>query len=153
MPTNTDNNQPGEAREVEPAQAIPGTDRSAPPAQVEAAARKTDDFAFLNTPAPGTRPDHWTGSESWRVFRIMGEFVHAFERMDRVGSAIALFGSARLDESSPYYEAASKTAQLLVRDNWAVLTGGGPGIMEAGNRGAHLEILARGREREAQGAR
>ena len=138
---------------AEPTQAIPGTDKEAAPTQVEQAARKTDDFALLNSPAPDGSdavPKHWAQTESWRVFRIMGEFVHAFEKMDHVGPAIALFGSARLDESSPYYEAASTTARLLIRDDWAVLTGGGPGIMEAGNRGVHLEVLARRREAQAQ---
>ncbi len=131
-------------------QAIPGSDREAPRSQVEQAARKTDDFALLNSTGPAWMREHWTSSETWRVFRIMGEFVHAFEKMDKVGPAIALFGSARLDESSPYYDAATNVARLLIRDDWAVLTGGGPGIMEAGNRGAHLEILARRREAQAQ---
>jgi hypothetical protein len=134
-----------------PVQAIPSTNIEAAPEQVAQAARKTDDFALLNQPQPLPPDAHWTANETWRVFRIMGEFVHAFERMDKVGPAIALFGSARLDESSPYYEAASTTARLLVRDKWAILSGGGPGIMEAANRGAHLEVLAMRRQAALEG--
>ena len=76
-------------------------------------------------------------SDTWRVFRIMAEFVEGFEQMSRVGPAVSVFGSSRADESDPYYEPARKTGRLLVDNNLAVITGGGGGIMEAANRGAH----------------
>ena len=122
-------------------QAVPGSAVEAPPSQVQQAARKTDDFALLNPSDPQWIRENWTQSETWRVFRIMSEFVHAFETMTRIGPAVAVFGSARLDEASPYFEAAAQTSRLLVEDNWAVITGGGPGLMQAANRGAHLQAV------------
>ena len=74
--------------------------------------------------------------ESWRLFRIMGEFVQGFEDMSDVGPAVTLFGSARLREGHPYFEQAEELARRLSEAGYAVLTGGGPGIMEAGNKGA-----------------
>ena len=74
--------------------------------------------------------------DSWRVFRIMGEFVQGFEQLCRVRPAVSMFGSARLAPEHPYYEAAVETARLLSQAGFTVITGGGPGIMEAGNRGA-----------------
>ena len=76
-------------------------------------------------------------SDTWRVFRIMAEFVEGFEQMSRVGPAVSVFGSSRADESDPYYEPARETGRLLVENNLAVITGGGGGIMEAANRGAY----------------
>jgi uncharacterized protein (TIGR00730 family) len=75
-------------------------------------------------------------SESWRVLRIMGEFVEGFETMASVGPAVSIFGSARTPEGDPFYEAARKVAGELARRRLAIITGGGPGIMEAANRGA-----------------
>lgn len=75
-------------------------------------------------------------SESWRIFRIMSEFVEGFEVMSRVGPAVTIFGSARTKPEDPYYKAAEETARLLARRHLTVITGGGPGIMEAGNKGA-----------------
>src|SRR6185312_13327967 len=75
-------------------------------------------------------------AESWRVFRIMSEFVEGFEVLDRLSKAVSIFGSARTHPDDPMYEAAETTARLLVRSKFAVITGGGPGIMEAGNKGA-----------------
>ncbi len=74
--------------------------------------------------------------EPWRVFRIMGEFVDGFETMASVGSGVSIFGSARVREGHRYYELARETARRLARSGLAVITGGGPGIMEAANRGA-----------------
>jgi len=74
--------------------------------------------------------------DTWRVFRIMGEFVNGFEHLCRVRPAVTLFGSARLAPEHEYYAAAQETAHLLARAGFSVITGGGPGIMEAGNRGA-----------------
>lgn len=75
-------------------------------------------------------------NESWRVFRIMSEFVEGFEVMSGVGPAVTIFGSARTKPEDPHYKAAEETARLLTQKKLAVITGGGPGIMEAGNKGA-----------------
>jgi len=72
----------------------------------------------------------------WSVFKIMGEFVEGFDRMGRVGPCVSIFGSARLKEDSPYYQQAVKLAEMITDLGFGVITGGGPGIMEAGNRGA-----------------
>jgi uncharacterized protein (TIGR00730 family) len=77
--------------------------------------------------------DHKDG---WRVFRIMAEFVEGFETMSGIGKAVSIFGSARTKPEDPYYKAAEKTGRLLARAGYAVITGGGPGIMEAANKGA-----------------
>ncbi len=76
------------------------------------------------------------GEDSWRIFRIMAEFVEGFEVMAKVGPAVSIFGSARTAPSDPFYKAAEETARLLAKSKLAVITGGGPGIMEAGNKGA-----------------
>jgi uncharacterized protein (TIGR00730 family) len=72
----------------------------------------------------------------WSVFKIMGEFVEGFDRMGRVGPCVSIFGSARLKEESPYYQQAVKLAEMITDLGFGVITGGGPGIMEAGNKGA-----------------
>lgn len=72
----------------------------------------------------------------WSVFKIMGEFVEGFDRMGRVGPCVSIFGSARLKEDSPYYQQAVKLSEMITDLGFGVITGGGPGIMEAGNRGA-----------------
>ena len=74
--------------------------------------------------------------EPWRIFRIMSEFVEAFEILSKIGKAVSVFGSARIRPNSPYYKKAVATSTLLVQQKFAVITGGGPGIMEAANRGA-----------------
>ncbi|HPF40324.1 MAG TPA: TIGR00730 family Rossman fold protein [Phycisphaerae bacterium] len=74
--------------------------------------------------------------ETWRLFRIMAEFVDGFEEMSRVGKAISIFGSARAKPNTSHYQNAEKLAANLVRCGFGVITGGGPGIMEAANRGA-----------------
>ncbi|GAB3054960.1 TIGR00730 family Rossman fold protein [Sediminivirga luteola] len=78
----------------------------------------------------------WAHSDPWRVLRIQAEFVEGFGSLAELGPAISVFGSARLKPRSPEYEAARRVAAGLVREGFAVITGGGPGIMEAGNRGA-----------------
>ena len=75
--------------------------------------------------------------ESWRVLRIMGEFVNSFDELSSVRNAVTIFGSARTKKDSEQYKKAEKTAELLVKNGFAILTGGGPGIMEAGNKGAY----------------
>ena len=77
--------------------------------------------------------------DSWRIFRIMSEFVEGFEEMANVGPAVSIFGSARIPRGHPYYEFAEQVGRLLVRSGYAVITGGGPGVMEAANRGASEE--------------
>jgi uncharacterized protein (TIGR00730 family) len=74
--------------------------------------------------------------DTWRVFRIMAEFVEGFGEMNEIGPAVSIFGSARTRPGHPDYEACEKTAALLVKAGFSVITGGGPGIMEAGNKGA-----------------
>src|SRR5688500_19131270 len=74
--------------------------------------------------------------DSWRIFRIMAEFVEGFEVMAPVGKAVSIFGSARMKPDEPMYKAAEETARLCVKAGFAVITGGGPGIMEAANKGA-----------------
>ncbi|MEO5511688.1 MAG: TIGR00730 family Rossman fold protein [Longimicrobiales bacterium] len=75
-------------------------------------------------------------TDAWRVFRIMGEFVEGFDTLSRLGPAVSIFGSARTLPDDPHYEAARETANKLALAGFAVITGGGPGIMEAANRGA-----------------
>jgi len=75
--------------------------------------------------------------DPWRVFRIMSEIVEGFETMSRIGPAVSIFGSARTPRSDTYYAKARKLARMLADNNLSVITGGGPGIMEAANRGAH----------------
>jgi hypothetical protein len=76
------------------------------------------------------------GAESWRIFRIMSEFVEGFEVLAPVQRAVSIFGSARTPPDDPMYQAAERTARLLAKAGFGVITGGGPGIMEAGNKGA-----------------
>jgi len=74
--------------------------------------------------------------ESWRIFKIMGEFVDGIEALHDIGPAVSIFGSARVKPDHPYYKKAVATAATLAKHNYAVITGGGGGIMEAANKGA-----------------
>jgi uncharacterized protein (TIGR00730 family) len=76
-------------------------------------------------------------SDSWVIFKVMSEFVEGFEKLAKIGPCVTIFGSARVKPSHPYYKMAEAIAYKLVRHGYGVVTGGGPGIMEAGNRGAH----------------
>jgi uncharacterized protein (TIGR00730 family) len=78
----------------------------------------------------------FTKEDPWRIFRIMAEFVDSFETLSQVGPAVTIFGSARVNPKDPGYKAAVELGRGLVRHNFAVITGGGPGIMEAANKGA-----------------
>ncbi|MBL8768316.1 MAG: TIGR00730 family Rossman fold protein [Planctomycetes bacterium] len=78
----------------------------------------------------------YRAKESWRVFRIMAEFVDALERLQDVGPAVSIFGSARMKPNHRYYKMARQLAAKLSKDGFSIITGGGPGIMEAANRGA-----------------
>ncbi|MBN1932572.1 MAG: TIGR00730 family Rossman fold protein [Desulfobacterales bacterium] len=80
--------------------------------------------------------DAVTRGESWRLFRIMGEFVDGIDTLDDLGPAVSIFGSARVDPDDPIYKKAEEIAGLFVKAKFAVITGGGGGIMEAGNKGA-----------------
>ena len=79
---------------------------------------------------------NFADSDTWRVFRIMAEFVEGFETLSQLGPAVSIFGSARTAEQSPYYELARTAGRMLAEAGFAVITGGGPGVMEAANRGA-----------------
>ena len=92
----------------------------------------TQDEQLLETP----RQDEFIHTDTWRVFRIMGEFVEGFDELASVTRGVSIFGSARTPASDPLYKAAQETAALFVQAGFAVITGGGPGIMEAANRGA-----------------
>lgn len=79
----------------------------------------------------------WVHEDPWRVLRIQSEFVEGFGELAELGPAITIFGSARTAPDSPYYAAAQEIGRRLVEAGFNVITGGGPGIMEAGNKGAH----------------
>jgi uncharacterized protein (TIGR00730 family) len=76
-------------------------------------------------------------SNSWVIFKVMSEFVEGFEKLAKIGPCVTIFGSARVKPSNPYYKMADEIAFQLVKHGYGVITGGGPGIMEAGNRGAN----------------
>ncbi|HEV7920551.1 MAG TPA: TIGR00730 family Rossman fold protein [Thermoanaerobaculia bacterium] len=99
-----------------------------PPTRREA----LEDRKLLDRPTRATTLQ----SDSWRVLRITSEFVTGFDHLADVYPAVSIFGSARTQLSDQYYEAAVRTAELLGRKGFAVITGGGPGIMQAANRGA-----------------
>jgi hypothetical protein len=80
--------------------------------------------------------DDFSMHESWRLFKIMGEFVEGVETLHSIGPAISMFGSARLKAETPLYQKTMEIARLFVKNDYAVLTGGGPGVMEAANQGA-----------------
>ena len=78
-------------------------------------------------------------ADSWQIFKVMAEFVEGFEKMSKIGPCVSIFGSARTKPDNPYYQLAEEIASKLVRHGYGVITGGGPGIMEAGNKGARAE--------------
>jgi hypothetical protein len=75
-------------------------------------------------------------TDSWQIFKIMAEFVDGFEKLAKIGPCVSIFGSARTAETNPYYQIAVDCGRLLTERGYGVITGGGPGIMEAGNKGA-----------------
>jgi len=95
-------------------------------------AKQTQDEQLLESP----RSDEFTHTDPWRVFRIMGEFVEGFDELASLTRGVSIFGSARSKPGDPDYKAAQETAALLAAEGFAVITGGGPGIMEAANKGA-----------------
>jgi uncharacterized protein (TIGR00730 family) len=106
------------------------------------AGEKTEDEKLLQRPRGATpvprMPEQaaFTQADPWRTLRITGEFVHAFDALAEVGAAVSVFGSARTAPEDPMYEAARDLGRRLAQAGFAVITGGGPGIMEAANRGA-----------------
>ena len=115
------------------------------------AVRKVDDdirtFSFTSPPvtedekllqSPSTDPADFTRQDTWRVMRIMAEFIEGFDNLADITKGVTIFGSARTHPEDPQYMAAQETARLLALQGFAVMTGAGPGIMEAANRGAKL---------------
>jgi uncharacterized protein (TIGR00730 family) len=95
--------------------------------------RGTEDQKLLRSREPAV---DFTETDTWRILRIMGEFVEGFDALADVGPAVAIFGSARIGRRNRYYGAARRLAAALAKQGFGIITGGGPGIMEAANRGA-----------------
>jgi len=121
-----------------PSQQVPG--------KLEVAMRTVDDAIRDSSPVTedekllqqsGPRID-FTRTDPWRVMRIMGEFIDGFDTLASVEKAVTIFGSARIGPDDPHYDAAVETARLLAVAGFDIITGAGPGIMEAGNKGARL---------------
>ncbi len=102
------------------------------------APRLTEDELFLQAAIEQLEesPTFTVGQESWRVFRIMGEFVEGFDELSRLGPSVTIFGSARTKEDNPYYRQCVETARILGESGFSIITGGGPGMMQAANKGA-----------------
>ncbi len=98
----------------------------------QAGDRRTEDQKLLRS----AEPFAFNETDTWRTLRIMGEFVEGFDALAEVGPAVSIFGSARVGRRNRYYGAARRLAAALVKEGFAIITGGGPGIMEAANRGA-----------------
>jgi uncharacterized protein (TIGR00730 family) len=94
--------------------------------------RRTEDQDLLRSTKPGAA---FRDTDTWRALRILGEFVEGFDALADVGPAVTIFGSARIGRRNRYYGAARRLAAELARQGFAIITGGGPGIMEAANRG------------------
>ncbi|MBI5235794.1 MAG: TIGR00730 family Rossman fold protein [Deltaproteobacteria bacterium] len=78
------------------------------------------------------------GQETWRLFRIMSEFIEGFDELSDIGPAVSIFGSARLGKGNKYYKQCLDVSSLLSKNGYSIITGGGPGIMEAANKGARM---------------
>jgi uncharacterized protein (TIGR00730 family) len=98
------------------------------------ATRPTEDQRLLQEPEE--QPAAFLETDTWRALRILGEFVEGFDALANIGPAVSVFGSARARRSDPEYRLARRMARRLVKEGFAIITGGGPGIMEAANRGA-----------------
>ena len=79
-------------------------------------------------------------NDSWSIFKIMGEFVEGYEKLAAIGPCISIFGSARTQPKNKFYKLAEDISQAIVERGYGVITGGGPGIMEAANKGANIKI-------------
>jgi uncharacterized protein (TIGR00730 family) len=117
---------PGPSRPSKPARAVDEAIRDAYEQYV------TEDEKLLQS----SHADEFTRSDTWRVLRIMGEFIEGFDKLAGVGKAVTVFGSARTHPDDPQYVAAVEFGKLLAQNGFTVITGAGPGIMEAANRGA-----------------
>jgi uncharacterized protein (TIGR00730 family) len=95
----------------------------------------TEDEKLLQQTGPKI---DFTRTDPWRVLRIMGEFIEGFDTFAPIEKAVTIFGSARIGPDDPHYDAAVETARLLAEAGFSIITGAGPGIMEAGNKGAQL---------------
>src|SRR5919205_1290733 len=96
---------------------------------------RTEDEKLLQ---PGSSPDDFRQTDTWRVMRIMGEFIEGFDNLATIDKGVTLFGSARTHPDDPQYQNAQEVARLLAEAGFAIITGAGPGIMEAANKGAKL---------------
>ncbi len=123
----TDDQQPGD---VGPG--IPERQYGQVVVRRELAAAATSDQQLLDV----RNPDDWAHADPWRVLRIQAEFVEAFDALASLGPAVSIFGSARTASDDPSYAAAEQFGRILADSGWAVISGGGPGIMEAANKGA-----------------
>lgn len=88
-----------------------------------------------------TRNKSWNEiktNDSWAIFKIMGEFVNGYEKLSQIGPCVSIFGSARTKPDHKYYKLTEEVAKKIVEHGYGIITGGGPGVMEAGNKGAHL---------------
>jgi len=103
--------------------------------------RKIDeDYEMIEKLRKAFRQKTWNETkthDSWAVFKVMAEMVEGFEKLSKIGPCVSIFGSARTKTDHPYYLLAEEIAYLLTKKGYGVITGGGPGIMEAGNKGAH----------------
>jgi len=91
------------------------------------------------TPYLKRPPKTWTelkAENSWTMFKIVAEFVEGYERLNKIGPCVSIFGSARTKADNPYYKLGTEIAAEMVKEGYGIITGGGPGIMEAGNKGA-----------------
>ncbi|MGH7638908.1 MAG: TIGR00730 family Rossman fold protein [Gemmatimonadaceae bacterium] len=118
-----------------------GTRRSGAVRKIDQAIRTfappvTEDEKFLQ--GPRTDPTDFTRQDTWRIMRIMSEFIEGFDNLADVTKGVTIFGSARTNPEDPQYLAAEETARILAEQGYAIITGAGPGIMEAANRGAKL---------------
>lgn len=127
--------RPSDPEEAEAAgEVIPDEPVQDPPSPV----RETEDERFLESRLETLErsPLFTVGKDSWRVFRIMGEFVEGFDEMSDFGPCVSVFGSARATAADPMYWKCVETARLMGEAGFGIITGGGPGMMEAANRGA-----------------
>src|ERR1044071_6777053 len=93
----------------------------------------------MSNPVKKSKQRNWTESKahsSWQIFKIMAEFVDGFEALAKIGPCLSIFGSARTQPGAPYYELTVSIAKRLAQEGFGIITGGGPGIMEAANKGA-----------------
>lgn len=93
------------------------------------------EFPPKNSNSPNRFNDDSSNKDLWSIFKIMGEFVEGYDKLYQIGPCISVYGSSRLQPGTKYYEMAVKTAELISDNGFGIITGGGPGIMEAGNKG------------------